>query len=84
MKIQVKLNKKEDCIQVILIVLDTEQEFSNKLFKHPLDYPSSKYYEYLENDVDSINYIENIFNIETEAKEWAEREIKALKDYLGI
>ena len=84
MKIQVKMDKKEDCVQVTLIVLDTLKEFSNKLFKSPLDYPSSRYYEYLGNDCDSINYIENIFNTEDEAKKWVQKEIKALKDCLGI
>lgn len=84
MKIQVRMDKKEDCVQITLIVIDTEESFSNKLFKHTLDYPSSKYYDYVENDVDSINYIENIFNTEEEAKAWAEREVKALKNNLGI
>ena len=82
MKIQVNMNKKEDCVQITLIVLDTLKEFSNKLFKSPLDYPSSRYYEYLGNDCDSIIYIENIFNTEEEAKAWVEREIKALNDKL--
>lgn len=84
MKMKVNLIKKKDSFQVFLIIIDTEKGFSNKLFKDPLDYPSSKYYDYLENDSNSINYIENIFLSEEGAKIWINKEINALKDKLEI
>lgn len=84
MKIKVDLIKKEDCFQILMIILDTEKGFSNKLFKDSLDYPSNKEYDYLENDNNSVNYIENIFLSEGEAKIWADKEITALKDKLDV
>ncbi len=84
MKIKVDLIKKEDCFQILMIILDTEKGFSNKLFKDPLDYPSNKEYDYLENDNNSVNYIENIFLSEGEAKIWVDKEITALKDKLDV
>ena len=78
------LKKGIGTVSIIIMILDTEDRtLVNKLFRSPLDYPSNKYYVYVE-DINNCDYIENIFIFEEEAKEWANQEIECLKNKLCL
>ena len=84
MKARVDLRKYGlENVRIIITIEDTEGMFSNKLFKNSLDYPSDSDWFFVENK-DNINWIENIFYDEKKATLWANNEIKALEEKLGI
>ena len=84
MKIHVDIDKKEeDCFQVIVMILDTEEIYSNRLFRSPLDYPTFEGWAFVENR-ENVDHIENIFSTFGEAEKWAASEIKALKNKLCL
>lgn len=84
MKIKVDLNKYSlENLRIVVTIIDTEEIFSNNLFKNSLDYPSDERWSFVENK-DNINWIENVFFDEEKARIWADREIKCLKDKLNI
>lgn len=84
MKIKVDLtNYGLESFRVVVTIIDTEEIFSNKLFKSSLDRPSDNDWFFVENK-DNINWIENVFFEEDRARLWADMEIKCLKDKLHI
>ena len=84
MKIRVDIrNYGLENVRIIITIDDTEEIFSNKLFKNSLDYPSDISWVFIENK-DNINWIENIFYDENKATLWANSEIKCLKEKLNL
>ena len=84
MKIRVDIrNYGLENVRIIITIDDTEEIFSNKLFKNSLDYPSDISWVFIENK-DNINWVENVFYEEKKATLWANNEIKCLKDKLNI